>query len=116
MPAGYRSSADQLAKQLKARRAAIPETADEFYRVLAKRVAIHGSDSADRANVTRREDGFVDVKLESEGKEFFSRRFDPRETVELLVYLHGGDDTAIVTGRAQRSSLVDLIGDNGNRS
>ena len=116
MPAGYRSSADQLAKQLKARRAAIPKTADEFYRILAKRVAIHGSDSADRANVTRREDGFVDVKLESEGKEFFSRRFDPRETVELLVYLHGGDDTAIVTGRAPSSILVRIIGGNGTNT
>ena len=116
MPAGYRSSTDQLAKQLKARRAAIPKTADEFYRILAKRVAIHGSDSADRAIVTRRDDGFVDVKLESEGKEFFSRRFDPRETVELLIYLHGGDDTAIVTGRAPSSILVRIIGGNGTNT
>jgi hypothetical protein len=113
MPAGYQSSAAQLASRLKARRAAIPKAADEFYRILAKRVAIHGSDSADRATITRREDGFVDVRLESEGKEFFSRRFDPRETVELLVYLHGGDDTAIVTGRAPSSILVRIIGGNG---
>ena len=61
----------------------------------------------------RRDDGSVDVRLESEGTEFFSRRFDPRETVELLVYLHGGDDTAIVTGRAPTSILVRIIGGNG---
>jgi hypothetical protein len=64
--------------------------------------------------VTRRDDGSVDVRLESQGHEFFSRRFDPRETVELLVYLHGGDDTAVVTGRAPSSILVRVIGGNGN--
>ena len=114
MPAGYQASAPQLASRLKARRAAIPKAADEFYRLLAKRVAIHGSDSADRATVTRRDDGSVDVRLESSGQEFFSRRFDPRETVELLVYLHGGDDTAVVTGRAPSSILVRVIGGNGS--
>jgi hypothetical protein len=115
MPAAYQHTAPQLAAVLKQRRAAIPQAADEYYRMLAKIVEIHGTDSTDRATITRRE-GFVDVRVESRGKEYFSRRFDARETRELLVYLHGGNDTAVVTGSASRSILVRVIGGNGTNT
>src|SRR5512133_1319855 len=110
MPREFQSTAPRLAAILKARRAAIPKSADEFYRLLAERVPIHG---ADHAVITRRNDGFVDVRLASAGKQYFSRRFNPSETVELLVYLHGGNDTAVVVGDAPRSILVRVIGGNG---
>jgi hypothetical protein len=116
MPVEYQKTAPKIAAILKQRRAAIPKAADAFYKMLAERVAIHATDSADRATIVRRDDGRVDVRLDSKGKAYFARRFDPRETVELLVYLHGGSDTAVVKGAAKKSILVRVIGGNGTNT
>jgi len=116
MPIEYQGSARRLAAVLEARRAALPKLADEFYHILAKRVAIHGTDGPDHVAITRAGDGHVDVRLESKGTAYFARRFDARETSELLVYLHGGDDTAVVVGTAGRSILIRVIGGNGTNA
>jgi hypothetical protein len=116
MPIEYQRSAPHLAAVLKTRRAALPKLSDEFYHLLATRVAIHGTDGPDHATITRAGDGFVDVRLESAGTRYFSRRFDARETSEVLVYLHGGDDTAVVVGQADHSILIRVIGGNGTNT
>jgi len=116
MPIEYQASVPRLEAVLKERRAALPKAANEFYRLLAARVEVHGTDSAEHAVITRAGDGFVDVRLESRGKPFFARRFDARETSEILVYLHGGDDTAFVSGRVQQSIRVRVIGGNGTNT
>lgn len=113
MPREYQSTAPQLIALLKQRRAALPAAADEYYGRLAARVLVHGTDAADRATIVRNHDGSVDVTLESGGTTFYCRRFRPSETHEILVYLHNGDDTAIVKGRAAQSILVRVIGGNG---
>ena len=114
LPVEYRSIAPHMEAVLKQRRAAIPAAADQYYRELAARVQVNGTDSADRATIVRTADGSVDVRLESGGTTFYARRFNPGETREILVYLHNGDDTAIVTGRADESIVVRVIGGNGN--
>ena len=116
MPPEFSSTAPRLEAILKKRRAAIPKAADQYYRDLARRVQVNGTDSADRATIVRERDGSVDVRLESGGTTFYSRRFRPDETREIRVYLHGGDDTAIVTGHADESILVRVIGGNGNNT
>jgi hypothetical protein len=116
MPPEYQASAPELEAVLTARRQAIPKAANEYYRMLAERVDVHGTDGPDRAVIRRVGDGLVDVSLESGGKLFFSRRFDARDTHEIVVYLHGGDDTAVVTGHVQHSILVRVIGGNGTNA
>ncbi|HMA23573.1 MAG TPA: hypothetical protein VKP00_06255, partial [Gemmatimonadaceae bacterium] len=116
MPIEYSASASRLKAVLIKRRNALPKAADEYYRMLAGRVEVHGTDSSDRATITRVGDGVVDVRLESEGKAFFARRFDARETSEILVYLHGGDDTAFVNGTVRRSISLRIIGGNGTNT
>ena len=116
MPVEYHASAPQLAAVLRNRRDALRNTANQFYRLLASRAEVHGTDAADRAVIARVNDDIVDVRLESDGKQFFSRRFDARETSEILVYLHGGDDSAVVTGRVHRSITVRIIGGNGTNT
>jgi hypothetical protein len=116
MPVEYHASIPRLEALLKERRAALPNAANQFYRLLAARVEIHATDSADHAIITRAGDGLVDVRLEARGKPFFTRRFDARETAEILVYLHGGDDTALVTGQVSRSIKVRIIGGNGTNT
>jgi hypothetical protein len=114
MPPEFQATAPHLEAILKQRRAALPAAAEQYYRMLARRVQVNGTDSADRATIVRAEDGSVDVRLESGGTTFYARRFRPDETEEILVYLHDGDDTAVVTGHADESILVRVIGGNGN--
>jgi hypothetical protein len=116
MPLEYQASAPQLEVVLKERRSALRDAADQFYRLLAARVQVHGTDAPDRAVIVRAGDGVVDVRLEAKGKPYFVRRFDARETSEILVYLHGGDDTAFVSGHVDRSILVRVIGGNGTNT
>jgi len=113
MPIEYQASAPRLEAILKKRRDALETAANQFYRLLAIRAEVHGTDASDRVVIARVADDIVDIRLESEGTPFFSRRFDARETAEILVYLHGGDDTALVTGHVQRSIAVRIIGGNG---
>jgi len=116
MPVEYSASAPRLKAVLTGRRDALPKAATEYYRMLAARVTVHGTDSSDRATITRVSDGVVDVRLESEGKTFFNRRFVAGETSEILIDLHGGDDTALVTGTVQRSIALRIIGGNGTNT
>jgi hypothetical protein len=116
MPREYQATAPRVAAILRKRRAALPAAADEYYRLLATRVDVHGTDARDRAVITRIGERFVDVRLESGGHVFYARRFDARETSEILVYLHNGDDTVIVTGHVQKSILVRIIGGNGTNT
>ena len=114
LPAEYRPSAPGLALTLKQRRDLLPDAANRFYQFVAAVADIHGTDAADRATVTRVDDRFVDVRLESGGgPPYFRRRFDAQETREIRLYLHGGDDTALVTGDVPRSLPVRIIGGNG---
>jgi hypothetical protein len=116
MPIEYAASAAKLKAVLTKRRDALPKAATEYYRMLAARVLVHGTDSSDRATITRVSDGLVDVRVESDGKIFFARRFDARETSEIIVDLHGGNDTAFVTGNVQRSIALRIIGGNGTNT
>jgi hypothetical protein len=114
MPVEFRETAPHLAAVLRVRRDQIPEIATRFYRYLAQVLDIHATDAADRAVVTRRDDGSVEVELFSErGDRYFRRRFDPEETDQIRLYLHGGDDRASVVGSSAESIPVWIIGGNG---
>jgi hypothetical protein len=114
MPGEYRHSAPSLAAKLKQRRDRLPEHAGRFYRYLAAGPDIHATDAADRATIHRMDDGSVDVRLQSgNDAPWFRRRFHPSETDEIRLYLHGGDDRAVVTGTVSRSMPVRIIGGNG---
>lgn len=114
MPPEYRWSAPSLARTLKKRRDGLPDAATRFYLALATVADIHATDAADRAIITRGPDRSVEVRLEAEdGTPYFRRRYDARETSQIRVYLHGGDDSAVVTGRVQQSIPIRIIGGNG---
>ena len=116
-PQEYRHTAPAFAAKLKQRRNGLPAIATEFYRTLARIVDIHATDAADRATVTYLGGGLVDVRLQTGNQEpYFQRRFDARETAEVRVYLHDGDDVAVVHGRAPNGVLVRVIGGNGTNN
>jgi hypothetical protein len=116
LPAEHCSSAPALARTLKERRDHLPEVASRFYQTIANIVDIHGTDAPDKATIALRDDT-VEVRLRGgpgEGHEYFRRRFVAGETREIRVYLHDGDDLAVITDQASRSIPVRIIGGNGN--
>lgn len=104
---------------LAARRDNLPAIAGTFYQWLASEVDLHGTDEAERALVERNEDGSVTVTItgtkDSTGAEpFIKRTFYPAETNEVRVYLHDGDDEAMVSGARASGMIVRIIGGKGN--
>jgi hypothetical protein len=118
MPAEYvRIRGEEFAAALKARRDALPAAAAELYAILAREVDVHTTDAAELADVVRLSDGGVEVTVRpaSGGAPIYSRRFDPAETREVRLYLHGGDDQARVRGAsAPKGILVRVIGGGGD--
>jgi hypothetical protein len=100
---------------LKTRRDNLPVAATAFYEWLATEVDLHGTDEKERADIQRRPDGSVTVTINGRDTPasaipFFRRTFLPSETNEVRVYLHSGEDVAVVRGAANNAIKVRLIG------
>lgn len=117
LPPEYRWSGPDLVATLKARRDGIRDLADRFYAHLSGVVDLHATDQADRARVVVRTDTvLVSLRGPSGETEYFHRRFVTGETSEIRLYLHGGDDVAVVSGAADRSIPLRIIGGNGTNA
>ncbi len=117
VPRGYEIRSRDLAAKLAARRQLLPTVARRYYESLFGEVDLHATDANDRATVIRSADGAVDVRLQSgDSAPYFQRRFDDGTTKEIRLYLHGGDDTAVVTGSVRISIALRLIGGNGTNT
>jgi hypothetical protein len=98
LPVEYRGgSGAHLARALRRRRDHLPDAARAFYRLLAGSVDVHASDDADTADLDRRPDRST-LRLTARGATYFSRTFDPRDTKEIRLYLHGANDRVVVRG------------------
>ncbi|MHB8078097.1 MAG: hypothetical protein ACYDIE_02415 [Candidatus Krumholzibacteriia bacterium] len=114
MPPEYHASVPLAAARLRARRDALPAQANRFYRFLATVVDLHATDAADRAVVTLVDDRHVEVALASgDAAPYLRRRFDAAETREVRLYLHGGDDRAVIRGDSPPAIRLRVIGGNG---
>jgi len=114
MPREYSFSFAEISGKLRARRNALPALANEYYAVIAEFADIHGTDAAEWATVQRLGGGAVDVALQSGSRPpYFRRQFNPAETKEVRIYLHGGDDIAIVRGVTGDGIPVRIIGGDG---
>jgi hypothetical protein len=113
------STIERLRATLRARRDALPDAARQFYAWLATDVDVHGTDQDEEVTIDRHADGRVTVTVQgtkdSSNVEPFSRRtFLPSETSEVRVYLHNGDDRAVVRGADSDAITVRVIGGNGD--
>lgn len=121
-PEYYAVQGPELARILKARRAGLAEAAEFYYDLLAGDVDVHASDKRDYALVDRQPNGLVDVRLYRIDKDtdaprptpYFQRTLRPSETEEVRLYLHGGDDVALVRGPARGKITVRIIGGGGD--
>lgn len=125
IPDGYHVSSPFLVRSLIARRDQLPLLADELYAAVAGQADVHATDVPERVEVERHRDGSVSVRLypgrvflasaDGEGLSatdpYFNRRFRPDETSAIRIYLHHEADQVTVTGQAEESITVRVIGD-----
>ena len=117
LPPEYAHVGPSFAAKLKQRRDGLPAVATRFYDVLAKVVEVHATDRDDRATVTYLPGGLVDVAVQAgNDTPYYHRRFDPRQTSEVRVYLHDGDDSAVIKGDVTSNVNVRVIGGNGTNT
>jgi hypothetical protein len=110
----YKVGGAVLAKRLKGRRDALLPAAKTYYQLLAREVAIHGSDGVENVEIAPGEDGTVFITITGEdGAVRFRRHFRPKDTSEVRLYLKGGDDH--VVRKAGTSAItVRVVGGSGN--
>lgn len=114
LPAGYHRHLGPIEGKLRARRDHLPDAAMDYYGSLSRLVYVHATDHDDRARVERTADGFVQVTLGRTDAPWYARRFDPKATQEVRIYLHGGNDTAAVTGVSGAGITVRVVGGGGD--
>jgi hypothetical protein len=114
-PEMYAIDGKVLENQLKVRRDHLHEAADEYYRLLAETVEIHATDVADIVQVT---ESFgkvvVSITVQDATTPYFYRRFDPAETKEIRLRMHGGNDRVEVAGTPKLPITVRVIGGTGD--
>ncbi|MEX2570168.1 MAG: BamA/TamA family outer membrane protein [Gemmatimonadota bacterium] len=114
-PEHLESAGEFLFDTLRERRERLPEAARELYAILGHTVEVHGTVERDRLEARHYEDGRLELRLltgEPSGEPRYRRVFLPDETAEVRVFLHGGDDSAVLTG-AEGEIVVRVIGGEG---
>jgi hypothetical protein len=114
-PEWYAIDGARLAAALRKRRTSLPEAAAEYYRRLARKVDVHGTDGTELARVRRVEGGRVTLELAapSTAVPWFRRTFDPRDTREVRLYLYAGADDVVGEGPPGGPITVRVMGGAG---
>jgi hypothetical protein len=95
---------ERLRKDLSGRRDRLIEGARRYYEHLSADVDVQETDAAEEVTITRHPDGTMLVEVrplepdDSMSDPVFSRRFDPKDTEHVRVYLRDGNDRVKVVG------------------
>lgn len=109
-----------MGEVLRHRRAGLGKIAGQFYHHLAGEVDIHGTDEAEIFEITREDLGFLDVSVfrtdegARESTPYLHRRFNPGETDDLRLYLHGGDDRVTIRGDGENTIGIRVVSGEGD--
>ncbi|MDQ4141975.1 MAG: hypothetical protein M3142_15820, partial [Bacteroidota bacterium] len=114
----------EIGETLKARRARLPAVLQEYYEELAQYVDIVGTNKNEYFKVERLPEAQVRVQIFKknvetnlpQGSSFFDRTFLRNETKEIRLYGLDGEDVVDVSGQADASIRVRIIGGNGQDS
>jgi hypothetical protein len=104
-PEYFAIDGERLIEALRARRDGLPAAARDYYELLAGEVEAHGTDQPEVADIRWSREGELEVTIapfapdgSATDDPVYRRRFKPGETEEVRVFLHGGDDRAVVQG------------------
>jgi len=111
----------ELEENLRRRRDGLAAAAEDLYRNVFREADIHATDEDEVAVVARTDSGSLSVSIRSRvsGADasrgpHFQREFSPRETRELRIYMHGGDDQIRLEGNTHPSIPIRIIGGGGD--
>jgi hypothetical protein len=120
LPPEVKPSAEEIAFKLKKRRTQLSERVDEYYKILAEKVDVVGSNKKEYFEAERLKNGNVKVKMwaladngTAEGEPLFQREFVRGETEEICLYGLGGEDVFTIKGSGKKSILLRVIGGDG---
>ncbi len=112
----------RIEASLRLRRDSLPAAAEALYEIVFEDADVHTTDVGEVVRLQGLEDGGVRLAVRRRGKggeregvgpTRFERTFSPRETRELRIYLHGGDDLVRIEGGAASGILVRIVGGGG---
>jgi hypothetical protein len=121
-PEWYAIDAAQMTKDLLQRRNGIVAYSRKFYLHLSDRVDVRATDRDDLATVEHSDDGSLQLTLSpleadgSAGASYYRRRFSPKETQEVHLYLLGGNDRLVTSGPRKGGIHLIVLGGSGNDS
>jgi len=118
----YNISSKWLERKLKDRRELMDEASRSFYKNYASHVEIVCRTKSEYVDINHVNNNDVDVKVfkrneetgEKEGYPVYHRIFNKGETKEVRLYLMGGDDKVVTSGRFNNHILVRIIGGSGD--
>ncbi|HUP90266.1 MAG TPA: BamA/TamA family outer membrane protein [Longimicrobiales bacterium] len=113
-PEHRKLSEDIIRGGLRGRRAALPDIAAQFYRLVAEDAEVFASDEDERAEVDYRDDGSMDVTVYRKNMIVFQRRFLPAETQEVRLHMERGDDRVVVRGGIEQGIQLRVLGGEGD--
>ncbi|ALJ01362.1 hypothetical protein DC20_09985 [Rufibacter tibetensis] len=115
-PPVYKLIGEETFQKLRSRRRLLVQTAEDYYKILAKEVAVVGSDEPERFVVQRLSQGRTVVEVYKlkkgnvNGEKVYSRTFFAVETENINLYGLKGDDIFEVRGTASKGSFVRIYG------
>jgi hypothetical protein len=120
-PEHVRLFGQKMTERLRARRDRLQEAADQLYRIVARYADVHATDVSERAVVDWTDDDHVSVTVFTAAPDavprgesvYLTRSFDRRETREIRLYLHGGDDRVVVRGNGRNNVKLRIVGGGG---
>ena len=110
---------EEIVQKMISRRNDIVKYAVEYYKILAEKVEIVGSNKVELFEIYRQENGKTTVKVykkysHSKKALVYSRTFKKDETKELFIYGLGGDDHFEIFGNTKSGAKIRVIGGDGN--
>ncbi|GAB2551842.1 hypothetical protein [Rufibacter soli] len=115
----YQLVGEETYNHLRSRLHKLPQAAEEYYKILAKEVAVVGSDEPERFVVQRLSQGRTVVEVfrlgegNLNGAKVYSRTLFASETETINLYGLKGDDIFDVKGVAAKGSYVNIYGGRG---
>jgi len=112
---------DAILAQMKARIVALPKLMDQYYTFFNRIVDVEVTNKNERIQIMDTSEKGLVIKINKISKEgnlkeeLFNRKFDPKVTKEIRVYMHNGNDSLLLDNKTSRIKLR-IIGGKGKKA